>query len=82
MQKISLPDTGARRHTQIYNAHVQAGDELLRFDGRPVSTSSDIFDRIGYTIGRTISIEVCRSSGSASGEKFRVETELTTSKMD
>eukprot|EP00939_MAST-03C_sp_MAST-3C-sp1_P001483 g1483.t1 len=59
---------------------LRPGDVLVSFDNRPVQSTSDIHDRLGYEIGRSIDLVVRRgeqlSSDGRGGETLK--TKITT----
>jgi len=61
---------------------LKPGDVLVRFDGRPVRTTNDIFDRLGYEIGRRIEIEIKRGlqtqNDDEPAQSIRVDIETST----
>lgn len=54
-------------------AGIQPGDVVVWFDRKPVRTGSDITDRLGFQVGRTIDVEVKRGRGGSA--RLKVVTE-------
>jgi len=57
---------------------LKPGDVLVSFDNRPVSSTSDIHDRLGYEIGRSIDIVVRRGDQGGPSSGIRVSARIRT----